>query len=116
MLAKVVLGVVGVAVILAGVYVFHLFMEVRASSSALPDVVIVCSGSTRIASPDACRAWGDAILAEGAPSHTFNIDDLARLELSRPLLGLAGACEAEWFLGRYPDDPAWGEEVACGDR
>ena len=116
MLARVVIAVVVAAVILGGVYVFHLFMDVRATSSALPGVAIVCSGSTRISSAEACRAWGDAILGEGPPSHTFNIEDLARLELSRPLLGLAGACEADWFLGRYPDDAVWAEEVACSDR
>lgn len=115
MLTRVVIAGVAAAFALGLAYAFLPGAEVRTTSSVMPDAAIVCSGSTRIASPEACRTWGDRILAAGAPSHTFNTGDLARLELSRPLLGLAGACEAEWFLGRYPDDPAWAEEVACSD-
>ena len=56
------------------------------------------------------RAWGDAILAEGSPTTTFEAQDVVRLRLDRELLGFGDTCRAEWFLGRYPDDVAWNEE------
>lgn len=81
-------------------------------SSTDPDVTIRCDGSTPI-SPDACMDWGDQILAKGAPSMTFEMEDLARLELSRPMLGFAAECRAAFFLQRYPNESAWEEESEC---
>jgi hypothetical protein len=70
-------------------------------------------GSTKLAQPDACMDWGDQILAKGAPSMTFEMEDLARLELSRPMLGFAAECRAAFFLQRYPNESAWEEESEC---
>ncbi|MGH2446103.1 MAG: hypothetical protein ACRDGD_08705 [Candidatus Limnocylindria bacterium] len=86
--------------------------SVEAASSVDPDVTIECTGSMRL-SVEACGARGDAVLSEGAPSHTFEMDDLARLRFDRELWGFGSTCEARYYLERYADDPAWTEEVAC---
>ncbi|MDQ4036377.1 MAG: hypothetical protein M3153_10660 [Chloroflexota bacterium] len=80
-------------------------------STLIPGVRIECAGSTGV--KDDCRAWGDEILAEGPPSTTFEMDDLVRLRLERPMLGFASTCVAEYFVSRYPDDATWDDEVAC---
>ncbi len=85
---------------------------VEASSAVAPEVAIVCAASTGVGA-DACAAWGDELLAAGPPSTTFELKDLARVELSRALLGFGGQCEAAYFLGRYPDRAVWSEPVAC---
>jgi hypothetical protein len=82
-----------------------------AASTLQPGVTIECVGSTGVT--DECRAWGDEILAEGPPSTTFEIDDLVRIRLDRPILGFASTCVAEYFVSRYPDDAIWDDEVAC---
>lgn len=84
----------------------------RAVSAVSPEVTIECAASTGT-DVDACRAWGDAILDEGPPSFTFEMDDLARLRIDRPLLGLGANCEAVYFTSRYPDDAVWTEETPC---
>jgi hypothetical protein len=84
----------------------------RVASSADADVTIVCAASTGI-DADACGAWGDEVLAAGPPSTTFELNDLVRLELSRSALGFGDECEAAYYLGRYPDQPVWTEQVAC---
>jgi hypothetical protein len=83
-----------------------------AVSNVDADVTVECTGATGV-DGTACRAWGDAILAEGAPTTTFEAEDVVRLRLDRALLGFGDICRAEWFLGRYPEDVAWSEEVAC---
>jgi hypothetical protein len=83
-----------------------------ATSAVDPEVTVECSGAAGVDETD-CRAWGDAILAEGSPTTTFEAQDVVRLRLDRALLGFGGACRAEWFLGRYPEDVAWSESVAC---
>jgi hypothetical protein len=70
-----------------------------------------CTGWTGVT--DRCREWGEAVLATGAPTTTFELEDVVRLRMDRPTLGLAGHCTVEYFLGRYPDEVAWTEEVAC---
>jgi hypothetical protein len=84
---------------------------VEARSAVAPAVVIVCTASTDV-DADACAAWGDELLDAGPPSTTFELKDLARVELGRTLLGF-GRCEAVYFLGRYPDSAVWTEPVAC---
>ena len=86
--------------------------SIEVLSSTDPDVTIRCDGSTSV-SPDVCRDWGDQILAEGAPSMTFEMEDLARLEISRPMLGFAAECRASFFLQRYPNESTWEEEGEC---
>src|SRR5690606_37409715 len=85
-----------------------------ATSTVDPDVTIECTPATGVA-PTACRAWGDAIAAEGSPTTTFEAEDVVRLRLDRDLLGFGATCRAAWFLGRYPDAVAWSESVACPD-
>lgn len=105
-LAAIVLVPVAVAVLLLA------RPAVDVVSSVDEDVTIRCDGSTSV-SRDDCMDWGDQILAEGEPSTTFEMEDLARLEISRPMLGFAAACEVAYFIQRYPEDPAWDEEVEC---
>ncbi len=84
---------------------------VQATTSVDPDVTVVCRASA--GTPDACRAWGDAILEAGPPSTTFEMQDLARLVISRGLFGLAATCEVSYAIQRYPDEPVWDEETRC---
>lgn len=84
----------------------------EATSSADPDVTIRCDGSTSV-SRDACLAWGDEILALGPPSNTFEMNDLARLVITKPLLGFGSPCHVEYFLQRYPDDAVWDGDAPC---
>jgi hypothetical protein len=78
------------------------------------DVTVECGASAAV-DETACRAWGDAILAEGSPTTTFEAQDVVRLRLDRSMLGIGETCHAEWYLGRYPDDVAWSEPVDCED-
>jgi hypothetical protein len=81
-------------------------------STSDPDVTIRCDGSASV-SEETCLEWGEEILALGAPSTTFEMEDLARLEISKPLLGFGAPCQADFFLQRFPDDATWGEDVPC---
>ncbi|MEO8510348.1 MAG: hypothetical protein ABI534_03810 [Chloroflexota bacterium] len=105
--------VVIAAVLLAGAWFVLGRSGVAATSAVDPDVTITCDAWTSV-SPEACGSWGDAILAQGAPSHTFEMDDLAHLAISRPTFGLDSACRVEYFLERYASDPAWTDEIPCG--
>jgi hypothetical protein len=111
MLIRVVIAVAVLALLGALGYVL-----VRPSSMVTsatdPDVAIECDGSTG-ASGDACRAWGDEILAQGSPSHTFEMDDLARLVIDRPMWGFSPSCEVDYFISRDAANRAWREKVAC---
>ena len=107
--------IVLVALVAAIVGVLVLRPGAAATSSVDPDVRVECTPATG-ADEAACLAWGDGILAEGSPSTTFEAEDVVRLRLDRELLGLGESCTAEWFLGRYPDEVAWTETVACGER
>lgn len=68
---------------------------------------IECDGTTGVT--DGCADWGIDVLAEGAPSHTFELEDVARIRFVREGEG----CVVEYYLSRYPDDVAWSEEIAC---
>jgi hypothetical protein len=110
--------IVAAAVLLAiAVVVAYLLLRppVEAVSASHPDVSIECSAVTGV-SAEACRAWGDDILAQGAPSPTFEMDDLARLAIDRPTFGFGSTCEVEYFISRDPDTPAWREVIACLER
>ena len=98
----------------AAVYLFVLRSPVEAPSTALSEVTIECDPWTGL-SAIACGSWGDAILASGPPSRTFNMEDLDRLRLSGAPLGL-GSCRADWFLGRDRAQPVWSEELECAAR
>jgi hypothetical protein len=103
------------AVVLAALAVWFLVLNrptVEASSAVDADVTIECDGSTSV-SEESCLAWGDEVLALGAPSTTFEMQDLLRLRLSKPLLGFGSPCQVEYFLQRYPDDVVWDEDIPC---
>jgi hypothetical protein len=104
--------VVIAVVLVAGAWFILGRSGVEATSAVDPDVTITCDAWTSV-TQEACGSWGDAILSEGAPSHTFEMDDLAHLAISRPSFGFASSCRVEYFLERYADDPAWTDEVAC---
>lgn len=104
-------GVV-VLVVLVGAWLLLGRPSVKATSSAGPRVTIQCDGSTSV-SPEACLAWGDEILALGPPPTTFEMDDLARLRITKPLLGFGAPCQVEYFIERYPDDAAWNNDIPC---
>ncbi|MGQ0608333.1 MAG: hypothetical protein ACT4OQ_07720 [Chloroflexota bacterium] len=85
---------------------------IRIMSAIRADVTVECGAATG-ADADACRAWGDATLGQGAPSFTFEMDDLVRLRIDRPVLGLGSGCELSYFTSRYPEVAVWTEETAC---
>lgn len=111
MALRVVVVAVVALLIGAAVYLFVLRSPVEAPSTALAGVTIECDPWSGV-SAGGCGSWGDAILAGGPPSRTFNIEDLERLRLSGAPLSV-GSCRAEWFLGRDPLRPAWSEELEC---
>ena len=75
-------------------------------------IAVECSGWTGVST--GCAEWGAAVLADGPPSSTFEMEDIDRLVLDRPAFGFASGCEARYFLSRYPGDPVWTEAIACG--
>jgi len=85
---------------------------IRITSAVRADVTVECAAATG-ADADACRAWGDATLGQGAPSLTFEMDDLVRLRIDRPVPGLGSGCEVSYFTSRYPEVAVWTEETAC---
>jgi hypothetical protein len=105
------LALVIVVALVAALAVLLLRPPAVARSTVDPDVVIECGAATGL-DVTQCAAWGDALLARGAPSRTFELRDVVRIRLDRGLIG--GGCTVAWFLGRYPDDPAWTDDVACG--
>jgi hypothetical protein len=108
------IGIFILAILAALIALFVTRADVSVTSSVDPDVMIECTSAAG-ADDGACLAWGDAILADGSPSTTFEAGDLVRLRLDRALFGLGAECRAEWFLGRYPDEAVWTEDVACPD-
>lgn len=85
---------------------------VSAESTVDADVTIECDAGAGL-DPARCLAWGDAQLSAGSPSPTFEMDDLARLELTRSLFGFGGDCSAVYFIERYPNEAVWTEAVDC---
>ena len=104
------------ALLAAGGILAYLFLRpsVEAVTASDPDVTVECSAATG-ASVETCRAWGDDILARGAPSPTFEMDDLARLVVDRPSWGFSPTCEVDYFISRDADTRAWHESIACVD-
>ena len=94
----------------AGVWYFVFRPSVTVTSAADPQVTIECAPSASLPEPE-CRAWGDEIIAAGAPSNTFEMDDVVRVRMERAPFN--GSCRADYFLGRYPDEVVWTEEVTC---
>jgi len=92
----------------------YLFLRppVTATSAADTDIAIECSAATGV-SVETCQAWGDQILGQGAPSPTFEMDDLARLVIDRPTWGFSATCEVDYFISRDAENRAWHEVIAC---
>jgi hypothetical protein len=109
---KIIAAAVVLAIIGIGAWLAFGRPPVEAVSAGDPDVTIECSASTGVTSSE-CGTWGDEILAFPAPSTTFEMDDLARLRIDRPLLGFGSPCQVEYFIERYPDDSAWDSDVPC---
>lgn len=108
------LVIVVVVLVLAATAVY---VVSRAATSVVADhigptqITAECTGWTGVS--DRCGEWGEAVLAAGAPSTTFELEDVVRVRMDRPTFGLADRCTVEYFLGRYPDEVAWTEEVDC---
>ena len=111
---KIIAAVVVLAVLGIGAWLAFGRPAVEAVSSADPDVTVQCAGATGVTASE-CGTWGDEVLALGPPSTTFEMDDLARLSISRPLLGFGSPCQVDYYLERYPDDSVWNIDVPCTD-
>lgn len=85
---------------------------VSAISAVDADVIVECTAAAGV-DEAACRAWGDAVLAGGSPTTTFEARDVVRLRLDRELLGFGSRCLGEWYLGRYPADVVWSADLDC---
>ena len=102
---------VAVVVLLAAAAIlFVVRPTVSVASAVTPGVTVECRG---IGAEDECRNHGDSVLSQGPPSNTFEMDDVSRLVIERPLVGDAKRCSAAWYIERYPDDPVWEADVAC---
>lgn len=85
---------------------------VTADSELLAGVVIRCDAGAGLGI-EACRDSVDAIIAVGPPTRTFEITDVARVELHRSWFGFGSECEVQWYLERYADSPVATEAVRC---
>jgi hypothetical protein len=80
------------------------------ASSVDPDVTYRCEG---ISTAERCELSGDVVLDQlGAPSETFEMEDVTRLEITEPPFG-ERICTVAYFIQRYPDDAAWELEIEC---
>jgi hypothetical protein len=107
-----VLVVVALVVVAGGAVYLALRPGQEVTSASDPRVVISCDGSTGVTA-DECQGWGDDVLAFGAPSTTFEFDDVNLLHFSKPLFGFGSPCQVAYYLERYPEDPAWEDDVPC---
>ena len=113
MLIRVLLVVLLLAAVGAGVLVYRGSGTTRATDVGEHGITVECTAWTG-ADGDACAAWGAAVSADGAPSTTFDNADVVRIHFERGTFGFDETCTATWFVSRYPEDPAWTEQVPCG--
>jgi len=100
------------AIVLAGATVALVLPRGFTTRTVIHDgLTVECSGWTGVT--DGCAAWGEEVRAAGAPSATFELEDVVRLRFDRAMLGLVSDCTVEYHLGRYPEDVAWSAEIAC---
>lgn len=102
-----------IAALVAALVVAMLLLRPSATVTTAGGLAVECAG---IGDEPACEAWAAAVLADGPGIHTFDPDDLEGVRLSRSILGLAGDCQAEYFLGRFGDEAAERETVPCPDE
>jgi hypothetical protein len=102
---------VGAVLAVAAILVAALLL-VRPSATVTTSggLAVECAG---IGAEAECAAWAETVLADGPDIHTFDPDDLEGVRLGRSVLGLIGECQAEYFLGRFGDEAAAREPVAC---
>jgi hypothetical protein len=109
--AKLVAAVaVGVAVVVIAVLAFVL--STAATTVTTDEIAVECVGVDE----EACAQWAASVLEAGPGIRTFDPDDLERVRLSQPFLGIFGECRAEYFVERDEDDPAARESVPCPDE
>jgi hypothetical protein len=111
--AVVTVGVLVLVALSAFVYLL-LAPPVTVESTAQSGVTVECTAATGM-DDEQCVAWGDEVIAAGPPSFTFEMEDLARLELDRSAFGFGSSCEAAYLVSRT-DEPIWREEVPCPPR
>ena len=99
---------VGAAVLVVGLILYRP-MGTATTPGGVP---VVCDGVDSVA----CAEWANAVLAEGPGLRTFDPEALERVRLSHTFLGIFGDCQAEYFLGRFQDEAAARETVACLDE
>lgn len=107
----VLLAGIGIVTVLGGIILLRAATSTVAEHVGEQRISAECTGWTAVST--GCRDWATEILAPGAPSNTFEMEDVVRLRLDRPMLGFAGMCTAQYFLSRYPDEVAWTEDVPC---
>ena len=89
--------VVGAVLALAAtLLVAMIVLRPSATVTTPAGLAVECAGIDE----SACAAWADAVLADGPGIHTFDPEELERVRLGRSVLGLVGACQAEYFLGQ----------------
>jgi hypothetical protein len=84
-------------------------LSIDATAVTTDGIAVECVGIDEAA----CAFWAESVMAEGPGIRTFDPDDLVRIRLSQPILGLIGECQAEYFVGRDDDETAAREAVPC---
>ena len=107
----VLLAGIGIVAVLGGIILLRAATSTVAEHVGEQQISVECTGWTGVST--GCRDWATEILAQGAPSNTFEMDDVSSMRLDRPMLGFAATCVAEYFVSRYPDEVAWTEDVPC---
>ena len=103
--------VVALALILVVAFALRGAVPTKVADVGGSGVAVECTGWTGVST--GCADWGSVVLDAGPPSATFEMEDVNRLVLDHPSFGLGSACEARYFLSRYPDEPAWTERIPC---
>lgn len=107
----VLLAGIGIVAVLGGIILLRAATSTVAEHVGEQQISVECTGWTGVST--GCRDWATDILAQGAPSNTFEMDDVSSMRLDRPMLGFSATCAAEYFVSRYPDEVAWSEDVPC---
>lgn len=101
------------AALVTALVVAVLLLRPSATVTTAGGLAVECAG---IGDEAVCAAWASTVLADGPGIHTFDPDDLEGVRLGRSILGVAGDCQAEYFLGRFRDEVAERETVPCPDE
>ncbi len=107
---RVIVGVSGLVVLALAAAAFFV-LRPGATATSAQGVTLECSAATGLTAQQ-CLGWGEEALANPEVA-TFEIEDVVRVTLDRPMFGLSSSCRVEYFLGRYPDEPALSRQTAC---